>query len=774
MTVVDALPDERAPVTDDVDARSPLIVPAAAPTPATAPVKSFTSDLLATVGLAAFSFAVAAGFARVFAGWNFFDNLAVLVIVGHGAGLAARRLRLANWLAIPIVAFALVWTIGVMFYASTYSWGLPSGDTWALFTAEIDLAREQFHVAVAPVPDLGGWPVLAAIGVAFAVCLSDAFAFGALARAEALVPGGVLFVFISALGDDRLRVELTVVLVGAGVAATVLLRAHHAPGGIRTSGAAAQRVVCQAVATGLVIALLAGWVGQRLPGARAEALFDTRGGGDGSGSELSPLVDIRSRLTNQSSEELIVVTSNVESYWRSTTLPAFDGSTWEPADRAVAPTDTDLVGSRPPERSVRQQVRIVGLGGTMIPVAPDPTAATGPETIRYDRGTSTLTAAEDFQTGDSFVVVSATPRFDPETLAAATSTDAGDPIYLELPADFPGVAAQTALEVTAGATSSYEAALALQNWFKSEFTYSLEVQPGHGNTAMEGFLRDRVGYCEQFAGTYAAMMRSLGIPARVAVGFTSGQAIGGDSFTVAGRNAHAWPEVWFDGIGWVLFEPTPGRGAPGTQNYTGVAPAQDTTTGQTPAEEEPEEPVDDAAVAPTTVAPVDADSARPLREEDVVPTLTDVEADSSPSRWTMAPWILLAVALLVAAPAVVRRIRRRAVGRTNDEKLRMMWERSLAALREVGVSTESSQTPAEIAHHAARAFPVASRPMKSLAEVLTEATYCPEGSAGFDVAGAYGASKLRDGAHWTRQVERAVNESVGPAARVRRYFTRWG
>ena len=101
-----------------------------------------------------------------------------------------------------------------------------------------------------------------------------------------------------------------------------------------------------------------------------------------------------------------------------------------------------------------------------------------------------------------------------------------------------------------------------QAWFQDEFEYSLEIQQGHGNSAIESFLDDRVGYCEQFAGTYAAMMRTLGIPSRVAVGFTSGIAQGDGVFSVLGRNAHAWPEVWFDGIGWVKFEPTPTRGAP--------------------------------------------------------------------------------------------------------------------------------------------------------------------------------------------------------------------
>ena len=76
------------------------------------------------------------------------------------------------------------------------------------------------------------------------------------------------------------------------------------------------------------------------------------------------------------------------------------------------------------------------------------------------------------------------------------------------------------------------------------------------------------------------MARSVGMPARVAVGFTPGLTQGDGSRVVLGRNAHAWPEVWFDGIGWVPFEPTPGRGAPGSESYTGVPPAQDESVPQ--------------------------------------------------------------------------------------------------------------------------------------------------------------------------------------------------
>jgi hypothetical protein len=85
------------------------------------------------------------------------------------------------------------------------------------------------------------------------------------------------------------------------------------------------------------------------------------------------------------------------------------------------------------------------------------------------------------------------------------------------------------------------------------------------------------------------MARTLGVPARVAVGFTQGEQQDDGSYLVLGRNAHAWPEVWFDDYGWVPFEPTPGRGMPGVESFTGVAPQQD---GEPP-------PTTSTATAPT-------------------------------------------------------------------------------------------------------------------------------------------------------------------------------
>ncbi len=749
--------------------------------PGDKPGKSFTSDFLASCGLTVFALAVAAGFARVFSGWEFFDDLAVIAIVGHGSGLVARRLRLPAWATIPIVMVVVFWTVGFIFYRSTYSWGLPTSDTWALFNAELDLVREQFRVAVAPVAESGGWDVLAAIGLALAVVLADAFAFGALARAEALVPGGVLFVFVAALGDDRLRVTLSALLVGAGVVATVVLRAHHAAGGITDPTRGVPRVLIQAVGVALAVALIAGSVGSRVPGATSEPLLQTRGGNGGDSVTLSPLVDIRSRLTNQRDVQMFTVNATEKSYWRLTTLAEFDGRIWSASDDGIAAPDA--LAPRPSDVEVRQLVRIVGLTGTQVPAAPDPTNATGPINAttptrpQYDGPSSTLSNADgELSSGDTFEMISESPRFDPAVLAAATSLDPGDDIYFGLPDDFPAEAAALAQEVTAAGTTSYDKALLLQDWFNSEFEYSLQVQQGHGNNAIEAFLRDRVGYCEQFAGTYAAMMRSLNIPARVAVGFTYGKTIAPGQYSLTGRNYHAWPEVWFDGLGWVLFEPTPGRGAPGTEGYTGVAPAQDDSTGTQQQGADDQTVPDEAATgatdtAPTTLPPIPAGEGV---EEPAVPIpVAPVGTTSSDSNTS---WVWLAVlavlALVVVAPPIGRRFQRRS-RRSPGEQLANSWDRAIDALRLVDVPIVTSATPAETANVAVRTFPIVSRPMRSLADTVTVATYAEHGTVDLEHVGAYGTSTVRDASHWARQIERAVNDSVPKRIRIYRYFTNW-
>ncbi len=745
------------------------------------------SDAVATLALTVYSIVVAAGFARVFSGWEFFDNLVVVAVVGHGIAFALRRFRTPVWIAFPVTLAALVWLVGAMFYRDTFALLLPTSETWSVFRLELNVVGDNFRTQVAPVEFLYGWNVLSAIGVGAAVLLADTFAFRAFARAEALVPGGVLFVFVAALGTDRSRVASTMALVAAGVVATVVLRQHHAPEQAATIGIPRPlfaRVLPVAAGSALSVALVAGFVGPRLPGADAEALYDTKGGNGGDVTEvISPLVDIRSRLTNRSETELFVVAADGDSYWRSSALPKFDGRTWGLPERGLDRADGAIAQGTEGSIDIRQQITISALGGALLPAAADPIAATGAgdlrDDLRFNEDSATLVkTGSDLERGDVFDILSASPRYDAATLSSATSSDPGDPIYFDLPDDFPSSIADTTRQVTAGATSNYEIALTLQNWFRSEFEYSLEIQEGHGNNEIEAFLRNRVGYCEQFAGSYAAMMRSIGIPARVAVGFTQGANDGAGNYSVLGRNAHAWPEVWFDGIGWVPFEPTPGRGAPNAQDYTGVEPQQD----DGPAGgDEGASPTTTAAPAPVSTV-VDAngvpvpttipDRPTPGPEQNTPAPAAPVAADDGFS----VPWRPLAVLALLgfvlAIPALVRRLRRGAITDPED-RLGHLWARATSSLSDVGVRYRPDLTPTEAATATSATFPLAARPMKSLADVVTQVAFAPDGHDRLSQEGVLGTSTLQSATSWCRQVEQAVADTVGPLGRVRRYFTIW-
>jgi transglutaminase-like putative cysteine protease len=734
---------------------------------------SLASDAIASMLVAAFSMTVAVGFARVFSGWPFLTDMAIVVVAGHGVGLVLRRVRLTPWLAVPATSLTLAWTVLAVFYADTFSWALPTSETWSMLQAELTSVREAFRTAVAPVEYAGGWNVLAAIGLATSVLLADVFAFRADARAETLVPGGVLFVFVGALGDERLRIASAVLLVGVGVVVTVGLRWYHAEPDRPPGGAGVRWPV--ALAFGVAIAVAAGVVGPRLPGADAAALYETSGGGGNVTQVVSPLVDIQSRLTNQSTAELFRIRADTESYWRSSALPEFDGTTWGLPERDLQPLDGALAAPVVGRSDNRQRITIGVLGGRLVPAAPSEVIAASPtDDLKWAPETSTLvTVGGDLQAGDVIEIVSSAPRLDRETLAAASSTGPGDPIYTSVPTDLPEAVGTTARRVTSGAVTPYNTALSLQAFFQNEFDYSLEIQPGHDNSAIESFLERRVGYCEQFAGTYAAMMRTLGIPSRVAVGFTSGIAQGDGEFSVLGRNAHAWPEVWFDGIGWVAFEPTPGRGAPNAENYTGLPPRQDTSATA--------DDLDGELTPPTTV-PGAVDGDDPGLEipdfSDVPPADVDSGGGSGSGTTTEdsgAPWGWLAVTVLlvgaVSAPWLIRVARNRRSAQSLELQVASAWQRATGAVAAAGVPVNDADTPLEVAARTARHFPLVTRPMSSLAEVVTEATYGAGGTTGYDTTGVYGASKISDCRNWAKQIDRTATESLDWRLRLRRYFT---
>ena len=206
-----------------------------------------------------------------------------------------------------------------------------------------------------------------------------------------------------------------------------------------------------------------------------------------------------------------------------------------------------------------------------------------------------------------------------------------------------------------------------------------------------------MGYCEQFAGSYAAMARAVGLPSRVAVGFTPGSLGADGRYHVTDREAHAWPEVYVTGYGWVAFEPTPGRGQPGAEDYTDVAPAE----AETPATPDTTVP-GAAAPAPGATTPT------PVPDDQPAAGAADEPGPSVASRLLRAALVLLLLLPFVAAAAVplarreLRR-RRRLAATTPAQRVLVAWDEAEEDLAVTGLGQQRWETAAE---YTARVGPV--------------------------------------------------------------------
>jgi len=152
------------------------------------------------------------------------------------------------------------------------------------------------------------------------------------------------------------------------------------------------------------------------------------------------------------------------------------------------------------------------------------------------------------------------PTFRSRERERAVRSLFADPSYKAFAQHRPMYAA--AQRVAGNAPSPYAAVLALESWFRQRGGFRYDESPPRVRDApLVAFVtRTKAGYCQHFAGAMAAMLRMLGIPARVAVGFTSGTQDEDGKWVVTNHEAHAWVEVWFARLGWIPFDPTPGRG----------------------------------------------------------------------------------------------------------------------------------------------------------------------------------------------------------------------
>ena len=665
------------------------------------------------VALIGLTVAAVISFGRLFDTGRFFGPVFVAAVASHLVARAGRRLGLGLPLASVLSLVAGTVALINLIEPSTTTYGIPRGASWHAIGDDLSHAWNSFSDVVAPTPTTEGFVAAAVIGTWAAAFLADVAAFRLLATFEAVVPSLTLFVFTSALGPDKHRVRYTVVYLAAllmfVLVRTATRRSETTSWFAGRRGGGANAIVRGGVGLAGAGVVIAAIVGPALPGADSDPLIAWRNR-DGSGGPrnrvtVSPLVDIKERLVNQSSNELFVVeTPNaLPSYWRLTALDRFDGRIWssENTYKGAGGELPEGEPSRAEEQTLRQEFKIGPLSTIWLPAAFRPERVTGQKGARYDEESGSLLSPSVDSNGLSYSVTSKLPHLtetDLTRVRAQIPSDIRDR-YLELPDDFPDEVTAEARRILAGGGSPYAKALALQQYFREGgFVYDEQVPPGHGDDAIMRFLfSTRTGYCEQFAGTYAAMARAIGLPSRVAVGFQPGQLRDDGAFHVRGKDAHAWPEVYLAGYGWVAFEPTPSRVRPGAEDYARTPPYQVVT------ENGPE--ATGPLASTTTAPPADASpSNRDVRDLDAGAGQSN--GSSGPAPWWRRPVVILAILAglgvvglaLVPPVRALRRHRRRAAATTPRARVLLAWEEAEAVLAiAAGLPRRPAETPLEYA-----------------------------------------------------------------------------
>lgn len=681
--------------------------------------------LAAEMGLLCVGLGTAFGFVRLFDGWGFTSTLGLAVGISWVLAVLTRRSHLgvgiSTVLSAAVAVLALTWR-----FAPGSTWfGVPTPDTAAVLLAEVHRSFSRFSTLVAPVPASDGFLIVLAAVLWIFTSFADTAAFRYRGPVQAVVPYVSTFIAAGVLARDTGRSgAASVFLLGLAVYVITqrVLRSSERRWITGDVGRGTRALALAALVTAAA-ALLAGLVlGPLLPGG-TEAVLDLRSIGRDGGTRtvVSPFVGVRSLLGAQSDQVVFTVDSPDPSYWRLTSLDEYDPDRdiWVSRATYRDVDDGELASLDGRERSTTrvQSVRIAALAGPWLPAAFVPRSIDIDAEVGFDARSSSIIARSDgVRDGTSYRVSSSVPRLDERDLVqrAAGSRDRSD---LELPG-VPGVVGETAQRITQGESTPYAKAIALQNWFRDGFTYSTDVDYAADHDPISAFLEERQGFCQQFASTFALMARSIGLPARVAVGFTPGDSAttssGATSYVVRGRHAHAWPEVRFEGVGWVAFEPTPGRGNPDTTAYTGVPPQQalgpapaSTTTTVTPAPAP-------ALPGPTPTGSVPADttpsSAAPPSGSGGQPGGVDSESD--PGRRTDSGgsdvwWVLAAAACatLIAVAAAARQHRHSRgpdPGGEDSRRVADAWRRATTDLARIGLAPAAAETPYEFARRAGR------------------------------------------------------------------------
>lgn len=522
---------------------------------------------------------------------------------------------------------------------------------------------------------------------------------------------------------------------------------------------ASQRIGALAIAVGLAVPLLV----PSLP----TGILRTAGNGigDGPGTSLNPLATLAGELTLPEPLDLLRVETNVDQpyYLRVVSLETYTDQGWAPGDLdgTFDANAGDLPGppSGSPTRRVEAQIEVLDQNDRFLSTYYATSDVDTGGDWRFDEISGTVWSPNDRTGGLTYTVVANEPVPSVADLEAADDLDSQEQIqrrFTALPRVVRPEISNLVRDVVAGAEGPYARTLAINDFFTDPangFLYSLSTEPGTSGSDLVDFLTNRRGYCEQYAAAMAVMMRFANIPARVVIGYTPGTRNAG-LWTVTTDDAHAWVEAYFEGIGWVPFDPTPlggGRGIepawaprvdsnPNTPTTSASNTASRGTQAGPTVQLEPEIPIDPSSGSDGTSPGV----------LDPVTTLV---------------WLLVALAVgAVVTPAVLRvttrRSRLHAAGGAGVAAAHAAWDEILDMAADLRGTTVRSETPRAVARRLAREHSFdepAAAAIRLLTTAEERARYAPGGQAG--VQGDLAAA--------TRTVTRAIRHDAGRRDRLR-------
>jgi transglutaminase-like putative cysteine protease len=533
---------------------------------------------------------------------------AAMLVIGLTAalGLLLRGLTRSRLLIVLVQLVVVLYVVLLRFTGDTFSYGIPTARTVELANSLGLEAIETIQRSSAPAPLTDGVTFYLVAAVALIAVVVDAMAATWRAPAAAGLPLLTAYLITAANGNAAsamryfvVPVVLWLIMLHTTARATFgrwsTTSVSDVTGGESSSdNASAMRALTGGAAKLGALAVVAALIVPILvPHFPPRYLTDGLGRSTGSGGVgtvgFNDTIDLRNSLVSTDETAILRYTStgpaNVP--LRAVATSYYSRGEWRVAGRSGQGPDRPV--PLPPQSDRREYIMTVSDNVLRAPrlAAPYPVVTPAIEGTAFTIDPVTRDVRVE-RTVDSYQVTYADVNPPVSKLRAA-----GDPTSPDILAEdlaIPDVAAdlvqQWSDDVTEGATTDYDRAVAIQSHLRdtTRYTYSLDLgetptdDSGQELDPITAFFETRRGYCTQFATAMIMLARAQGIPARMAIGFIPGTR-DGSSNIVRAYDAHAWPELYFEGSGWLRFEPTASRSGPPAYSVPGLdTPGSDQTS----------------------------------------------------------------------------------------------------------------------------------------------------------------------------------------------------